>query len=121
MKHCRNRVTFTQPGYISFSLLFSFWNTEAINYNWANKLPKEEAVPNPFSKNSIMISVQSGKAETGKWIVETRNVYEDYRRVFGKEPPKAGAIAIMTDTDNTGESASAGYGSIAICSRDPRQ
>ena len=106
--------------YIVFPSFF-FWNTEAINYIWANKLPKEEAVPNPFSKNSIMISVQSGKAETGKWIVETRNVYEDYRRVFGKEPPKAGAIAIMTDTDNTGERASAGYGSIAICSRDPRQ
>lgn len=106
--------------YIVFPSFF-FWNTEAINYIWANKLPKEEAVPNPFSKNSIMISVQSGKAETGKWIVETRNVYEDYRRVFGKEPPKAGAIAIMTDTDNTGESASANYGSIAICSRDPRQ
>jgi hypothetical protein len=106
--------------YIVFPSFF-FWDTEAINYIWANKLPKEEAVPNPFSKNSIMISVQSGKAETGKWIVETRNVYEDYRRVFGKEPPKAGAIAIMTDTDNTGESASADYGSIAICSRDPRQ
>ena len=106
--------------YVVFPAFF-FWNTTAINYIWANKLPKEKTVPNPFSKNSIMIAVQSGEAETGKWIVETRNVYEDYRRVFGKEPPKAGAIAIMTDSDNTGENASADYGSIAIWCRDPQK
>ena len=106
--------------YVVFPSFF-FWNTRAINYIWANKLPKEEAIPNPFSGNSIMISVQSGWAETGRWIKETRNVYEDYKRMFGKEPPKAGAIALMTDTDNTGESASASYGPIAICSRDPRK
>ena len=45
--------------YVVFPSFF-FWNTRAINYIWANKLPKEKAVPNPFSKNSIMISVQSG-------------------------------------------------------------
>jgi hypothetical protein len=106
--------------YVVFPSFF-FWNTRAINYIWANKLPKEEAIPNPFSGNSIMISVQSGVAETGKWLRETRNIHEDYKYVFGKEPPKAGAVAIMTDTDNTGESASASYGPIAICSRDPRK
>ena len=106
--------------YVVFPSFF-FWNTRAINYIWANKLPKEKAVPNPFSKNSIMISVQSGEAETGRWITETRNVYEDYKRMFGIKPPKAGAIALMTDTDNTGASASASYGPIAICSHDPRQ
>jgi hypothetical protein len=100
---------------------FFFWNTRAINYIWANNLTKEEAIPEPSSENSIMISVQSGRVETGKWIAETRNVYEDYKRIFGREPPKAGAIAIMTDTDNTGEIASASYGPIAVCSHDPRK
>jgi len=106
--------------YVVFPAFF-FWNTRAINYIWANKLPKEEAVPNPYTSNNIMLSIQSGPAETGKWLTETRNIYEDYKRVFGKEPPSVGAIAIMTDTDNTGESASAGYGPIAVCSRDPRK
>ena len=106
--------------YVVFPSFF-FWNTKAINYIWANRLPKEEAVPNPYTANNMMISVESGPVETGKWITETRNIYEDYRRLFGKEPPTVGAIAIMTDTDNTGESASADYGPIAICSRDPRK
>lgn len=106
--------------YVIFPSFF-FWNTKAINYIWANKLPKEQAVPNPYTSNNIMISVESGRAEAGKWITETRNIYEDYKRFFGNEPPKVGAIAIMTDTDNTGESASAGYGPIVLCSRDPQK
>lgn len=106
--------------YVVFPSFF-FWNTKAINYIWSNRLPKNEAVPNPYTANSMMISVESGPAETGKWITETRNIYEDYRLLFGKAPPTVGAIAIMTDTDNTGESASAYYGPIAICSCDPRK
>jgi hypothetical protein len=68
-----------------------------------------------------MISVESGPANTGIWITETRNIYEDYIRFFGKKPPKAGAIAIIADTDYTGERTSASYGPIAICSKDPRK
>lgn len=106
--------------YVVFPSFF-FWNTRAINYIWANKLPKEQAVPNPYTANAMMVSVESGLAESGKWITETRNIYADYKRFFGTEPPPVGAIAIMTDTDNTGESATADYGAIAVCSRDPRK
>ena len=106
--------------YVVFPSFF-FWKTRALNYIWANKLPKEQAVPNPFTSNAIMISVESGRDETGKWITETRNIYEDYKRFFGQDPPKVGAIAIMTDTDNTGESVSADYGPIAVCSSNPKK
>jgi len=95
---------------------WAFWKTKALNYIWANKLPVGEAVPNPFTANAMMIAVQSGPALTGKWVEETRNVFEDYRRSFGKDPPMAGAIAIMTDTDNTGEEAVAWYGPIRVLS-----
>jgi len=100
--------------YVVFPSFF-FWNTRAINYIWANRLPKGESVPNPFTANAMMISIESGPDLTGKWLTETRNIYEDYKRSFGEEPPEVGAIAIMTDSDNTGESAAANYGTIAIC------
>jgi hypothetical protein len=96
------------PGFRAFS--------SALNYIWANKLPIGQAVPNPFTANAMMIAVQSGPGLTGQWIEETRNVFEDYRRSFGTDPPRAGAIAIMTDTDNTGEEATAWYGPIRIVS-----
>jgi hypothetical protein len=101
--------------YVIFPSL-AFWRTRALNYICANKLPQGEAVPNSFAANAIMIAVESGPERTGQWVDEKRNILEDYRRYFGKEPPKAGAIAIMTDTDNTGENATAWYGPIRILS-----
>lgn len=88
--------------------------TKSINYIWANKLPKGQHVPNPFYSKAVMVAVESGNENIGKWIPECRNVYEDYKALFGEEPPLAGGIAIMTDTDNTGESAIAYFDDIWI-------
>lgn len=96
-----------------------FWNTKAINYIWANKLPVGKGVPNPFTSSAIMIAVETGPRHTGRWMEERRNVLEDYRTFFGQDPPPAGAIAIMTDTDNTGEEATAWYGPIQILGESP--
>lgn len=62
----------------------------------------------------MMIAVKSGSVHVGQWVVERRDILKDYRRIFGQDPPKAGAIAIMTDTDNTGEKAVAYYGPMRI-------
>ena len=91
-----------------------FWRTKAINYIWANKLAAGHAVPNPFTSNACMIAVQSGPTHVGQWLEEKRNLLEDYRKCFGEDTPKAGAVAIMTDTDNTGEQAVAWYGPIHL-------
>ena len=99
--------------YVIFPSLL-FWKTKAINYMWANTLPEGSSVPNTFTSNAQMIAIQSGNRNAGKWITEKRNIYDDYKKVFGEEPPKVGGIAIMTDTDNTGESATAWYGIIKI-------
>ena len=99
--------------YVVFPSLV-FWKTRTINYIWANKLPPGKAVTSPFTKNSIMIAVESGESKTGRWIEEKRNVFEDFRKHFRQDPPRVGAIAIMTDTDNTGEKAVAWYGPIRI-------
>jgi hypothetical protein len=86
----------------------------AINYIWANKLRKGEHIPNAFTDKAIMIAVESGPELSGRWVPEKRNVYEDYRVLFGAEPPGATGIAVMTDTDNTGESAVAYYDDISL-------
>ena len=101
--------------YVVFPSLM-FWKTRAINYIWVNKLPRGKTVTSPFTKNSIMIAVESGESKTGQWVEERRNVFEDFRMHFGQDPPRVGAISIMTDTDNTGEEAVAWYGPIRILS-----
>lgn len=91
-----------------------FWQTKAINYIWANWLPKGKAVPNAYTSNAMMLAVESGPKLAGQWLSEERDILADYRRLFGEEPHEIGAIAIMTDTDNTGSDATAWYGDISI-------
>jgi len=116
----KSKDDFSARIYIVFPSIF-FWNSKIINYIWANKLPLNQIIPSTYTSSSIMVSVESGPANTGKWITETRNLYEDYISFFGKKPPKVAAIAIMTDTDDTGVSTSAGYGPILVCSRPPEK
>ena len=91
-----------------------FWQTRAINYIWANRLPRGASIPNAYTGNARMVAVESGNARVGQWISEERDILADYRRLFGEEPRQIGAIAIMTDTDNTGAEAIAWYGEITI-------
>jgi hypothetical protein len=64
-----------------------------------------------------MVVAESGRDRLGRWQHVTRNVYEDYKRAFAEEPGAITAVAIMTDTDNTGENVHAYYGDIAFKSR----
>jgi hypothetical protein len=91
-----------------------FWQMKAINYIWANKLPKGEYVPNPFESEAKMLAVESGNGKAGQWVDEERDLLADYRLMFGTDPQTAEAIAIMTDTDNTGGNAEAWYGEISL-------
>ncbi len=84
----------------------------AINYIWESKAPIGTMVPNPFTERVIMFVVESGPSKLNQWVNEERNIYDDFKKAFKEEPPMISGVAIMTDTDNTGESATAYYGNI---------
>jgi hypothetical protein len=86
--------------------------TAAINYIWESKAPIGTMVPNPYTDRAMMFVVESGEEKLNQWVSEKSNFYEDYKKAFGQEPPLISGAAIMTDTDNTGESATAYYGDI---------
>jgi len=71
-------------------------------------------LPNPYTDRAMMIAVESGAGKVSQWVTQTRNVLEDYRKAFHSDPPMISGVAIMTDTDNTGESATAYYGDITF-------
>lgn len=89
----------------------------AINYIWESKTPKDTLVDNAYTDFVKMIVIESGNEKVGQWVEEERNVYEDYKKAFGEEPPMISGVAIMTDTDNTGGSATAYYGDIIFEAR----
>lgn len=86
----------------------------AINYIWANRLPIGEWVNNPYTDKTRMLAVSSGADKAGDWVSIERDIMADYRKAFGDEPPAIIGIAIMSDSDNTGEQASAWYGDIQL-------
>ncbi|MCS6897137.1 MAG: DUF3047 domain-containing protein [Nitrospira sp.] len=86
----------------------------AINYVWETKAPVGTVIDNAYTDFVKMIVVQSGRWNVGRWVEESRNIYDDYKRAFGEEPPMINGVAIMSDTDNTGERVTAYYGDITF-------
>jgi hypothetical protein len=86
----------------------------AINYIWASNAPEGTIASNSYAIQSKMIVVQSGESRINTWIEEEQNVYEDYKKILGKEPPIVTAVGIMTDSDDTKESALSFYGDIVF-------
>ncbi|MGB3543217.1 DUF3047 domain-containing protein [Rubrivirga sp.] len=89
----------------------------AISYVWANRASETRPVANAYTDWVQMIPVESGSANVGTWRNERRDVAADYRAVFGEEPPAIAGIAIMSDADNTGNSATAYFGDIRLSTR----
>ncbi len=86
-------------------------------YIWENRAPKGTLIPSNHTGRVKMIVAESGADKLGAWQEVARNVLEDYRRAFGEEPPPVAAIAILTDSDNTGEDARGYYGDISFRAR----
>ena len=85
-----------------------------LNYVWESRLPIGTALDNAYTDRAKIIVVRNGAADVGRWVTERRDLYEDYRRIVGGEPPRIAGIALMTDTDDTGERAVAYYDGLTL-------
>ena len=53
-----------------------------------------------------VVVVRSGPSQTGKWITETRNVYQDYRKLYGGDKaPEVSGLRIQINSQHTKTSA----------------
>lgn len=88
----------------------AFWKTRALSYAWSSTEAQGSMWPNAFTSNAYMVAVQGGGARLGELVTEKRNIREDWKLAFGEDIAEIDAVAIMTDTDNSGQSARAWYG-----------
>lgn len=91
--------------------------TAAINYLWDNRQPIGTWQDNTYTDRARMLVVESGSDKAGQWVTETRDVAADFRTAFGEEAPDVVVVALATDTDNTGEQATAWYGDLQFLAR----
>ena len=98
--------------YVTFS--FNFLGIpRSIKYTYSSTLP----VGTIISYGSLkVIVVSSGqKEDSNQWITISRNVAEDYRRLFRKKPPRYPvSITLWSDSDSTGDTAIVDFDDIAL-------
>jgi hypothetical protein len=74
---------------------------KSIRYTWSSSLPVGTELSKFFGNQKIVV-VGAGTDDLGKWQTFERNIVEDYKRLFGDEPPKTPiALLILSDADDT--------------------
>jgi len=95
----------------------TIWGPEvpdaAINYVWDNRQPVGTERPNAYTDRTTMIVLRSGAAEAGRWVQERRHLGRDIARLHGPAAVPV-QLAVTADTDNTGESARAGFADLHL-------
>jgi hypothetical protein len=83
-------------------------------YIWSEQVAVETIIPSAHTSQVKMLVVTSGRGGLAQWQSLRRNVAEDYRRAFGAAPGSLLGVAVMTDTDNTGETATGLYADLRL-------
>lgn len=86
----------------------------ALVYVWDRSSPVGSIIANPSTDRARVVVVESGPGHLGQWRSYSRDVLADYRRAFGAEAPRVASISLMTDTDDTGATATAFYGDVRL-------
>ncbi|MGR5065117.1 DUF3047 domain-containing protein [Photobacterium sp. DNB22_13_2] len=102
-------------------------SSRAINYVWSSNQPRFSRWSNAFAGEKVQMMAIRGVADgVSQWQNEKRNVYQDFINMFGDKGSEQKnrkayryltGIAIMTDTDNSGQAVTAFYGDIFFSSR----
>lgn len=87
-------------------------NIPTLAYVWTSTPIADGTLIQSKRFSSLFYIQLHGAPSVGQWQQEKRDVAEDYRRIFHKEPGELGYIAIFNDNDQTREPASAVFGPI---------
>jgi len=75
----------------------------SLNYIWANKKHAERIITNAYVDEAKMVLLEAGAEKVNRWVEEEIDILDDYQKAFSTKPPAIASIAIMNDSDNTGE------------------
>ena len=89
---------------------------QSIRYTWSSSLPVGTEISTFFGHQKIIV-VGTGQASnpSGEWVIFSRNLKEDYERLFGEKMPTTPlAVLLLSDGDSTNDSAKADYDDIGF-------
>ena len=93
----------------------------AICYVWDNKHPVGTSMWSPYFGRVRTVVVESGGERAGRWVLEKRDLEEDFIAAFGEQwrgkiPGITGVVA-GNDTDQTKETVTASFGDLHLEAR----
>jgi Protein of unknown function (DUF3047) len=83
-----------------------------IGYIWDTTAPAGQTIKSQKTGTVTYVVLRSGSADLGKWLTETRNVRDDFKRIYGEEPDDPAYLTIAIDSDDVKSTAEAYVGSI---------
>ncbi|HQT62018.1 MULTISPECIES: DUF3047 domain-containing protein [unclassified Acidiphilium] len=98
------------------------WTLRSLVYVWANG-PVTAAkqgphgtkfYPDPYTSQAEIVALRQGPDGAGGWVSEQRNLKADLARAFGGHRHIIGAVAVMTDCDDSHSHGRAWYGDIRL-------
>jgi DUF3047 family protein len=112
---CRRKATDDEAAqiYVAFPRAPTPLRSRIIGYVWDTTAPAGTIVKSESSGLVTYVVVRSGAAELGRWLTETRNVYDDFKRIYGEAPTEpVGAVSVAIDSNDTRSSAESYIGTI---------
>lgn len=91
------------------------WSVKSLKYVWSAVAPVGTRLTSSAGLTQVRV-LRSGTQGKGGWVEERANVLEDYRKYFAEaDAPRPGGIAVLTDSDDTGQSAQGDYANFRVC------
>jgi hypothetical protein len=88
---------------------------ESLCYLFENEGPKDAPLTSTKRGDSRYLIVRTAAADPVRaWLHERRNVLQDYRRVFGKEPQHDAVFGFQIDSDDTHSGAEVNYRNVVL-------
>jgi len=73
----------------------------SLAYVWANRPHEGDYIEGAYSHKLRTVPLDMGSRYVGQWRDHTVNIYDDFKRIYGAEPPKTATLGLLSDTDNT--------------------
>ena len=88
-----------------------------IGYVWDTTQPVGTICKSEKTGTVTYVVVRSGSGDLNKWVAETRNVVEDFKKIYGEAPEDPAILSLSIDSNDTGTTSEAMIGAIRFKSQ----
>jgi len=73
------------------------------SYICANRKHHEKTITSSYTGTVTFVLLREGSRQLRAWVTENVHIVNDYEKAVGNKPPPFAQLAVMNDSDNTGE------------------